>query len=121
MITLPTTIRGDWHNSIWGGIEDIIQKIAPDLIWCWEEWHTFFTWQLLRLAKRYNAKFIAGGWENIHKQYPSPYRDIEHDVLSQADLLQAGNTECKEVLIDKGTDPNRIIVLPQVGVSTNHF
>ena len=65
-------------------------------------------------------KLVFFTWENIHKDYPRPYRWFERFNLAMSNAAVAGNSEAAEVLRRKGyTRP--ITVLPQNGVDTDRF
>ena len=59
-------------------------------------------------------------WENIHKDYPRPYRWFEKFNFAFSDAAIAGNTEAIDVMRNKGY-ARPLTMLPQNGVDTDRF
>ena len=118
---LSTTIPGDWLHSQWIGLDQVIAEFKPDILYMTEEPWTIFALQGLNLAKKYGCKYAIFSYENLYKEWGEVFGKIENQVLKEADFIIAGCEEAKEVLIKKGANPEKISVLPLVGIDTNHF
>ena len=65
-------------------------------------------------------KLVFFTWENIHKDYPRPYRWFERFNFAVSNAAIAGNTEAVDVMQRKGY-ARPITLLPQNGVDTDRF
>jgi glycosyltransferase involved in cell wall biosynthesis len=112
MIVTPTVFNGHFHIYFYSQLKKIMREVQPEILHIDEEPYNFATFQAMRLAqqKRIPALFVA--WQNIYRDYPPPFRQIEQYNYRHAKLALAGNLDVAEVLKRKGFNgPIRILPL----------
>ena len=112
MIVTPMIFNGHFHIYYYPYLKKIMHKVQPEILHIDEEPYNFATFQVMRLAqqKRIPALFVA--WQNIYRDYPPPFRQIEQYNYRHAKLALAGNLDVAEVLKRKGFNgPIRILPL----------
>ena len=105
-----------WH---WPQIPQIIKDVDPDIIMCYQEPFSYVAWHVMKNAKLFNKPFVLFTWENIRKAFPQPTRQMESDVLKEANLVIAGNSDAGRICLEKGA--KRVEVCLQTGLDTNLF
>jgi len=95
-----------------------IEQFKPDWIYVQDEPNSLVMYQMSSLAQRSKSKLAGFTWENIKKEYAFPFQD---EALRNCRLIVCGNSEAKKIMLTKNVDPSRLVVLPQVGVSTSMF
>jgi len=114
-IGLPVVREGDIFNYFLNGIEEVIDEIKPDIIYCQAELRAFQTLVTLSAATDRDIPFIVFIWENI---FP-PKSDAEFVILHKAKQIICGNLEAKSLIPKKHQEKCRII--PQVGIELDYF
>jgi glycosyltransferase involved in cell wall biosynthesis len=104
-----------YHGSIFffhRQLRQVISAWAPDIIHLTEEPWSLVTRQCLGYQRRFapQAGVVVESWQNIRKNFPSPFNQIEQHTLRQADHLVAGSEEIREVLRSKGAGSNISVV-----------
>jgi glycosyltransferase involved in cell wall biosynthesis len=112
MIVTPIVFNGHFHIYYYPKLKQIMREVQPEILHIDEEPYNFATFQAMRLAqqKRIPALFVA--WQNIYRNYPPPFCQIEQYNYRHAKLALAGNLDVAEVLKQKGFNgPIRILPL----------
>lgn len=97
-----------------------IKKINPDIIHVEEEPWSISCFQAMRAGKEVGCKTLFFTWENIYKNFRSPFSFFEKHNLNQANYAIAGNRDAKQILEKKGFN-KPIKILPQLGVDPELF
>jgi hypothetical protein len=95
-----------------------IEKFKCDWLYCMMEPNSLLAYQMNSLASRLRCHFACFTWENIEKTYPFPF---QQEVLNHCDLIVCGNKAARQIMLNKGVDPSRLVTTPQVGVNTEFF
>ena len=120
LIDVPLRFNGNFHLHHYPGLRGIVNRINPHILHIDEEPYNLTTYLALHEGLRIGAKSLFFSWQNIYRQYPPPFRQLEKWVLNQIDYAIVGNQESQAVWEGKGyTGPMSII--PQFGVDPNLF
>jgi glycosyltransferase involved in cell wall biosynthesis len=120
MIVTPITFNGRFHWHYYPQLPKIMQEVQPDIVHIDEEPYNLATLQAMRLATKQHAKALFFTWQNLRRNYPPPFRQIELFNYRHASMAIAGNQDASEVLRSKGYQgPTRII--PQFGFDTDIY
>lgn len=111
---------GQNHLHFYRGISVLINTIKPDIVHIDEEHYSFVTYQIMRLARKAEAKALFFTWQNIYKRYPFPFSYFEKYNFRNSSAAIAGNREAVEVLRKKGFE-KEIFEIPQFGVDPARF
>jgi glycosyltransferase involved in cell wall biosynthesis len=111
MIVTPVIFNGHFHFYYYPQLKKIMREVRPEILHIDEEPYNFATFQAMRLAqhKRIPALFVA--WQNIYRDYPPPFHQMERYNYRQSKLALAGNLDVAEVLKQKGFN-STIRILP---------
>jgi glycosyltransferase involved in cell wall biosynthesis len=115
---IPIRLNGNFHLHHYPTLAHELKRSRPDVFHIDEEPYNVATWQALRVA--HGAKTLFFTWQNIHRNYPPPFRSLERDVLRRADAAIAGNAEAQQVWRAKGF-ARMMAVIPQFGVDEFAF
>lgn len=110
---IPIRLNGNFHLHHYPTLAKELKRSRPDVFHIDEEPYNLATWLALRSSTA--AKNIFFTWQNIHRNYPPPFRWMERDVLNKVDAAIAGSEEAKHVWRDKGF-AKTMAVIPQFGV-----
>lgn len=120
-------VRTHHGNNIWSFFYNPVALLAavlrfrPDILHVEQEpWSLSLFQASLIKALSLRRKMVFFTWENIHKDYPRPYRWFERFNFARADAAIAGNNEAAAVLRRKGF-ARPITVLPQMGVDAERL
>lgn len=95
-------------------------RISADLVYIEEEPWSLVTWQFMRACVRQHLPAVVFTWQNIYKNYPTPFAAIERFTYRHVDAAIAGNHEARDIMLARGfTKP--ISVIPQLGVAPDLF
>ncbi|MCX6117805.1 MAG: glycosyltransferase family 4 protein [Proteobacteria bacterium] len=112
---LPISFNGWNHFYFYLGLERVFREFRPDIVNIEEEHYSIVTLQATRLANKHHCKTIFYTWQNIHKNYPLPFRLIEKFVFRHASIGVCGNEDAAKIIRDKGFQ-GATPVIPQMGV-----
>ncbi|MEO6098208.1 MAG: glycosyltransferase [Fibrobacteria bacterium] len=72
----PLDIHLSGRNSLflWRGLGPLLQRLKPDVIYCWEEPWCLATWQVVRQARSLGVPVVFYTAENRPKRLPWPFR-----------------------------------------------
>lgn len=120
MIVTPMRLNGKYHLHYYPELKQIMQAARPEIVHIDEEPYNFATFQAMRLAVQQQAKALFFTWQNLYRNYPPPFRQLEAYNYRHAAVALAGNRAASEVLQRKGyTGPVRVI--PQFGFDTDIY
>src|SRR5947209_12884703 len=120
MIVTPLVLNGNFHLHFYPQLGKIMRQVQPDVVHIDEEPYNLATFHAMWLAGRYRARALFFTWQNLYRNYPPPFRQIELYNYRHAACALAGNRDAAEVLKRKGfTGPIRII--PQFGFDTEIY
>src|SRR5437667_2316230 len=112
MIVTPMVFNGHFHIYYYPQLKKIIRKVRPDILHIDEEAYNYATFQAMRLARHQRIPALFVAWQNIYRNYPPPFRQLELYNYRHAHLALAGNLDVAEVLKRKGFNgPIRILPL----------
>jgi glycosyltransferase involved in cell wall biosynthesis len=120
MIVTSMLLNGNFHLHFYPQLGQIMREIRPDIVHIDEEPYNFATFHAMQLAQRYKARTLFFTWQNLYRNYPPPFRQIENYNYKHTAMAIAGNRSASEVLRQKGYQgPIRII--PQFGFDTDIY
>jgi glycosyltransferase involved in cell wall biosynthesis len=102
----------------WIALFEILKREKPDILHIETDLLCLSAFQLIllnRLTTRARTVFFS--WENLYHRHRPIRRFVEHHTIHNADHLIAGNRDAKDVLTRKGIPPERISIMPQIGVT----
>jgi glycosyltransferase involved in cell wall biosynthesis len=112
MIVTPMVFNGHFHIYYYPQLKKIMREARPELLHIDEEPYNFATFQAMRIAQQQRIPALFVAWQNIYRDYPPPFRQIELYNYRNANLALAGNLDVAEVLKRKGFDgPIRVLPL----------
>jgi L-malate glycosyltransferase len=81
----------------------LLKDVNPDFIYLFQEPYAIVTFQVY-LANYLTIRKPIGtiAWQNIHKNYPPPFRQMERWVLQQTRMLFPGSEDVENVFRQKG-------------------
>lgn len=107
----PAIGEPDMYNySLAGQWESHVEAFHPDVLYIQQELACRITEEAIQLGKKLGRTVALFVWENMKKA-------DSDNLLAQVDLLVAGNDSAVKLHPGAG----RYVMLPQVGVDTNHF
>ena len=120
MIVTPIRFNGHYHLYYYPQLGKIMREVRPEVVHIDEEPYNFATFQAMRLARKQKASALFFTWQNLYREYPLPFRQIELYNYRHAAFALAGNRDAQDVLKRKGfRGPIRII--PQFGFDTEIY
>jgi glycosyltransferase involved in cell wall biosynthesis len=120
MIVTRIALNGNFHLHFYPRLGSIMREVRPEIVHIDEEPYNFATFQAMRLSRQVGARSLFFTWQNLYREYPPPFRQMELYNYRHARMALAGNREAAEVLKRKGyTGPIRII--PQFGFDTDIY
>jgi glycosyltransferase involved in cell wall biosynthesis len=115
VIITPMMLNGHFHLYFYPRLGKIIREVCPEIVHIDEEPYNFATFHAMRLARRQQAKTLFIAWQNIYRNYPLPFRQMEQYNYRHATMAVAGIADAAEVLKRKGfSGPIRVV--PQHGI-----
>ena len=104
LLTLPTWMSGNIPLHLYRStFTKLLKKINPDAIYVNHEPYGIATAQVY-LANRLSINKPIGffTWQNIFKQYPFPFQQLQQFVFERSDFAFPGSQSAKEILREKG-------------------
>jgi glycosyltransferase involved in cell wall biosynthesis len=98
-----------------------LKEINPDIIYVLNEPLAIDTFLAVIYAKRLGKKIFCFSWENLFMKKNLIIRNYEKFVIKNMRSIVAGSDDAKKLLVRKGYDPEKIYVLPEVGIDMNFF
>src|SRR5947209_5505530 len=120
MIVTPMRLNGNFHLHYYPRLGKIMRQVRPEIVHIDEEPYNFATFHAMWLVSRHKARALFFTWQNLYRNYPPPFRQVELYNYRHAAAALAGNRDAAEVLKRKGyRGPIRII--PQFGFDTDIY
>lgn len=120
MVVTPMALNGNFHLHSYPQLGKIMRETRPEVVHIDEEPYNFATFQAMRLAHKQKAPALFFTWQNLYRNYPPPFRQMELYNYHHAAFALAGNRDAQDVLRRKGFHgPIRII--PQFGFDTEIY
>src|SRR5579859_7851646 len=120
MIETPMKLNGNFHLHYYPQLGRIMREVHPDVVHIDEEPYNLATYLAMRLARQQNAPALFFTWQNLYRDYPPPFRQMELYNYSYATAAIAGNRDAEKVLRSKGYQ-GPIQVIPQFGFDTEIY
>ncbi len=120
MIVTPMRLNGNFHLHYYPHLGKIMREVRPEVVHIDEEPYNFATLQAMRLAHKQKARALFFTWQNLYRNYPPLFRQVELYNYRHAAVALAGNRDAQDILKRKGfRGPIRII--PQFGFDTEIY
>jgi glycosyltransferase involved in cell wall biosynthesis len=120
MVETPINFNGDFHLHYYPQLRRIMREVRPDVVHIDEEPYNLATYLAMRLARQQNARALFFTWQNLYRDYPPPFRQIELYNYKHATAAIAGNRDASTVLRRKGYN-GPIQIIPQFGFDTDIY
>ena len=120
MIVTPMALNGNFHLHYYPQLGQIMRDVRPEIVHIDEEPYNFATFYAMRLAQQVKARSLFFTWQNLYRNYPPPFRQIELYNYRHSAAALAGNRDALDVLRHKGYQ-GPIHVIPQFGFDTEIY
>jgi glycosyltransferase involved in cell wall biosynthesis len=120
MIVTPMTMNGNFHLHYYPRLRQIMREVQPDIVHIDEEPYNFATFHAMYLSQRQKARALFFTWQNLLRNYPPPFRQVELYNYRHASAALAGNRDAANVLRRKGFSGS-IHIIPQFGFDTEIY
>jgi glycosyltransferase involved in cell wall biosynthesis len=120
MIETPMALNGNYHLHYYPQLGKIMREVRPEVVHIDEEPYNFATFQAMFLSTHHKTRALFFTWQNLYRQYPPPFRQLELYNYSHAAMALAGNRDAAEVLKRKGYH-GPISIIPQFGFDTDIY
>ena len=120
MIVTPITLNGNFHLHFYPRLGKIMREVRPDIVHIDEEPYNLATFQAARLAHNLRARSLFFTWQNLYRNYPPPFRQMEHYNYRHVRAALAGNREAADILKRKGYR-GPVHIIPQFGFDTDIY
>ncbi len=115
---VPIALPGRYHLHFYPTLAREIRRLRPDLLHIDEEPYNFATFLAYAVGRGPRRVFFS--WQNIDRDYPPPFGQMERWVLRRSDGAIAGNDDAARIIRRKGFG-GPLAVIPQVGVDPRVF
>ena len=116
----PIRLNGNYHLHYYPKLKKRMAEIQPDIVHIDEEPYNLATWHAWRLARQSGAKSLFFTWQNLMRQYPTPFRFMEQQVLKGVNHAIAGSQGAADVWRKKGYS-GQLAIIPQFGVDPDFY
>jgi glycosyltransferase involved in cell wall biosynthesis len=120
MIVTPIALNGNFHLHYYPRLGKIMREMRPEIVHIDEEPYNFATFQAAHLAHKIKARSLFFTWQNLYRNYPPPFRQVELYNYRHVRAALAGNREAADILKSKGYR-GPISIIPQFGFDTNIY
>ena len=120
MVVTPMAMNGNFHLHYYSGLRKIMREVRPEIVHIDEEPYNFATFHAMYLAQRQKARALFFTWQNLLRNYPPPFRQMELYNYRHASVALAGNRDAAEILRRKGYS-GPIHIIPQFGFDTEIY
>jgi glycosyltransferase involved in cell wall biosynthesis len=120
IIVTPLMLNGNFHLHFYPKLGQIMREVRPEVVHIDEEPYNFATLHAMLLAQQQKAHALFFTWQNLYRNYPPPFRQLELYNYRHAATALAGNRAAAEVLKRKGYKGS-IHVIPQFGFDTEIY
>jgi glycosyltransferase involved in cell wall biosynthesis len=116
----PIRFNGSYHLHYYPKLKQRLKEFQPHIVHIDEEPYNLATWLAWRQSNARGAKTLFFSWQNLLREYPIPFRNMEQQVLMGVDYAIMGNQDSAEVWLKKGYK-GIYKVIPQFGVDPDFF
>jgi glycosyltransferase involved in cell wall biosynthesis len=116
----PIRFNGNYHLHYYPKLKWRLDVFQPHVVHIDEEPYNFATWLAWRQSNARGAKTLFFSWQNLQRNYPIPFRNMEQQVLAGVDYAIMGNHDSTIVWHNKGYR-GKYKVIPQFGVDPDFF
>lgn len=116
----PIAFNGRFHFHYYPRLAAELDALHPDLLHIDEEPYNLATRLAMRQAVRRRIPALFFTWQNLHRNYPPPFRWWERYNYRHAAHVIAGNHDAARVLHEKGYR-GPVAIIPQFGVDPALF
>ena len=104
LVKASTLFTGFYYIYLFPTLLFQLLRYKPDIIYCYEEAHTFMSAYVLFLRRLFfrRATVLLYAAQNIKKRYPPPFSMFERYCFRRADALLACGTSVADTLRSKG-------------------
>src|SRR5258706_14355035 len=120
MIVTPLALNGNFHLHYYPQLGKIMREVRPDVVHIDEEPYNFATFQAMFLAQQQKARALFFTWQNLYRNYPLPFRQMELYNYRHAATALAGNRAAADVFKSKRYTGS-IHVIPQFGFDNQNY
>ncbi|GAC1378749.1 MAG: glycosyltransferase family 4 protein [Ktedonobacteraceae bacterium] len=120
MIVTPLALNGNFHLHFYPQLGRIMRRVRPEIVHIDEEPYNIATFHAMELASRQKAHALFFTWQNLYRNYPPPFRQLELYNYRHASVALAGNRDAADVLKRKGYRGS-IRIIPQFGFDTDIY
>ena len=120
MIVTPMTLNGNFHLHYYPQLGKIMREVRPEVVHIDEEPYNAATAHAMFLSQQHKAHALFFTWQNLYRNYPPPFRQMELYNYKHAAAAIAGNRDAEDVLRRKGYKGS-IHVIPQFGFDTDIY
>ena len=111
----PIAFNGSFHLHYYPRLGRLLREVRPEVVHLDEEPYNLATWHAQRLARRVGARTLFFSWQNLLRQYPWPFSQMERQVLRRSQAAIVGSRDALQVWRSKGFG-GPMSVIPQFGV-----
>lgn len=115
VVAARTWFTGFYYIYLFPSLLYQLLRYRPDIIYCYEEAHTFIAALVLLLRRVFlpESRVLLYAAQNIKKRYPLPFRLFERYCFRRADAILACGTLVAQTLRSKGyRGALRVVALP---------
>lgn len=120
MLVTPIAMNGNFHLHFYPRLGRIMRETRPEIVHIDEEPYNFATFHAARLARKIQARSLFFTWQNLYRNYPPPFRQVELYNYHHVHTALAGNREAADILKRKGYR-GPIHIIPQFGFDTDIY
>ncbi len=120
MIVTPMKLNGNFHLHYYPHLGKILREVRPEVVHIDEEPYNVATAQAMFLSQQHKAQALFFTWQNLYRDYPPPFRQLELYNYRHAASALAGNLDAENVLRRKGYKGS-VHVIPQFGFDTDIY
>ncbi|WP_040442398.1 glycosyltransferase family 4 protein [Ktedonobacter racemifer] len=120
MIETPMRFNGRYHLHYYPELGKIVREVRPDIVHIDEEPYNFATYHATRLAVKHKARPLFFAFQNLYREYPLPFRQMELYNFKHATTALAGNQDAADVLRRKGYKGS-LHVIRQFGIDPSIY
>jgi glycosyltransferase involved in cell wall biosynthesis len=120
LVVAPLAFNGQYHLHFYPTLGRLLAGLRPDIVHMDEEPYNLATWHALRLGRAVGAGCLFFTWQNLRRNYPWPFRQMELASYRMAAHAIAGNQAAADGLRAKKYR-GRLSIIPQFGVDPDIF
>lgn len=95
---VPVLFNGHYHYYLYRGLRPALTALQPDIVHIDEEPYNPAGAQAQRAADTIGAKTVFVAWQNLYREYPPPFAQIERYNYHHTAHIIAGSSAVAEVL-----------------------